>query len=155
MEYKKLGHNIIVRLDHDEEVCEQLRIVAEDENITLADISGIGSLSLVKAGVFTPLTKEYHENEMYGVFEMISLSGTITTMNGRPYVHAHIAAGDGAGHVFGGHLTRAVVSATAEIVIRCMNGTVERVHSEDEGLNIFDFKAKSTAQKGKAQPAKR
>jgi len=39
----------------------------------------------------------------------------------------------------GGHLNRAVVSATCEMVITCIPGTVDRAFSEEVGLNLFKF----------------
>ena len=60
-------------------------------------------------------------------------------MNGQFYAHLHMSAGNEKGQVFGGHLNRAVVSATCEMVIEVIDGQVERAFDEEIGLNLFRF----------------
>ncbi len=60
-------------------------------------------------------------------------------MNGEYYAHLHMSAGNNKGEVFGGHLNRALISATCEMVIRVIDGTVDRRFSEEVGLNLFEF----------------
>ena len=50
-----------------------------------------------------------------------------------------MSAGDSEGHVFGGHLNRAIVSATCEMIINIIDGEVDRYHDEEIGLNLFKF----------------
>lgn len=43
------------------------------------------------------------------------------------------------GNVVGGHLTRANVSATCEMIITIIDGKVDREKDEVTGLNLFKF----------------
>ena len=73
------------------------------------------------------------------MFEITSLIGNITRKDGKPYLHIHINFGDEEGVVRGGHLVRCNISATSEIIIREIEGDVERKLSSEIGLNLLDF----------------
>lgn len=139
MDYRRFGDTVIVRMDPAEEILQELRLVAEKENIRLASVEALGAVNDFSVGVFDCAGKEYHSNRFQGSFEIVSLTGTVTTQNGKVYLHLHMSAGDSAGRVFGGHLTSATVSATCEMVIRVLDGTVERELDEEIGLNLFKF----------------
>ena len=139
MEYRKFQNKIIVRMDKGEEILEKVREVAEKEKIKLADISALGAVSEFTVGVFDTEAKEYHANEFKGSFEIVSLTGTINTMNDEFYCHLHISAGNEKGQVFGGHLNRAIISATCEMVITLIDGRVDRRFEKEVGLNLFQF----------------
>ena len=139
MEYKRFGNNIVVRMDRGEDIVEQVKVLAEREQIRLASVQALGAVNDFTVGVFKTDRKQYDSNTFTGYFEIVSLTGTITTMDGQYYAHLHMSCGDEQGHVFGGHLNRAVVSATCEVVIRILEGTVERRFDGDIGLNVFDF----------------
>jgi predicted DNA-binding protein with PD1-like motif len=139
MEYRRFGNKIVVRMDRDEEILEQLARVAKEEGIRLAEISALGAVRDFTVGVFKTDEKKYYSNRFQGSFEIVSLTGTISTMDGAYYAHLHMSAGDENGQVFGGHLNRAEVSATCEMVITVIDGTVDRAFSEEIGLNLFQF----------------
>ena len=139
MDYRRFGEMIVVRMDKGEEILEQLKAVAEKENIRLAEISALGAVNDFTVGVFKTDEKKYYANSFQGSFEIVSLTGTVNTLDGACYVHLHMSAGNDKGEVFGGHLNRAVISATCEMVIRVIDGTVDRAFSEEIGLNLFRF----------------
>ena len=60
-------------------------------------------------------------------------------MNDEFYTHIHMSAGDEKGNVFGGHLNKAIVSATCEMFIHVIEGKVDRELSKDIELNLFKF----------------
>ena len=139
MEYRRFGNQIIARIDRGEEILEQLRVISEQEGVRLASVSALGAVNDFTVGVFRTDEKEYQANSFTGYFEIVSLTGTVTTMDGKFYAHLHMSAGNEKGEVFGGHLNRAIVSATCEMVITVIDGVVERRFSEEVGLNLFRF----------------
>ena len=92
-------------------------------------------------GVFDPVEKTYQASQFQGRYEIVSLTGTVSTMNGEYYCHLHMSAGDDQGRVAGGHLNRARISATGELVITILPGSVDRAFNEKVGLNLFRFDA--------------
>ena len=139
MEYRKFGQTYIVRMDPGEEILEQVKALSLQENIRLASVQALGAVNDFTVGVFKTDEKKYYANSFQGSYEIVSLTGTINTMDGEFYCHLHMSAGDDKGHVFGGHLNRAVVSATCEMVVTEIDGSVDRAFSPEVGLNLFKF----------------
>ena len=139
MEYKRFGSKILVRIDKDEEILEKVKELALNEKIRLAAVQALGATNSFTVGVYNVAEKKYYANTFSGSFEIVSLTGTINTMNGEFYTHLHMSAGNDKGEVFGGHLNRAVVSATCEMVVDVLDGTVDRAYDPVTGLNLFKF----------------
>ena len=139
MEYRKFNHTIVARIDKGEEILEKIKEIALKENIKLANINALGAVGEFTVGVFQTKEKKYYSNSFEGDFEIVSLTGTINTMNNEFYSHLHMSAGNDKGEVFGGHLNKAIVSATCEMIINIIDGTVDRYFDEEIGLNLFKF----------------
>ena len=109
------------------------------QDACLAAVQALGATNSFTVGVYNVAEKKYYANTFSGSFEIVSLTGTINTMNGAFYTHLHMSAGNDKGEVFGGHLNRAVVSATCEMVVDVLDGTVDRQYDPVTGLNLFKF----------------
>ena len=82
MEYRKFNNTIVARIDKGEEILDKIKEIALKENIKLANINALGATNDFTVGVFKVDEKKYYANEFKGNFEIVSLTGTINTMNG-------------------------------------------------------------------------
>ncbi len=139
MRAKQFGNSIVVRVDRGELLIEALDEVCRTFSVRCASVSGIGATDSFVCGVFNIQTKEYKELKFTGTYEILSLCGNITCMNGSPYIHIHITAGDEECKCIGGHLKQARISATCEIILSLIDSAVERFRDESTGLNILDI----------------
>ena len=139
MDYCRFDNVIVGRLVKGEEILQQIKEISLKEDIKLANINALGATNDITVGVFKTAEKKYYSNSFTGDMEIVSLTGTVNTMDGEFYSHLHMSCGDVNGNVFGGHLNRAVVSATCELVMYIIDGNVDRKFSEEIGLNLFEF----------------
>lgn len=139
MEYKRIDNTIIARLNKGEEILTQLKILADEENIKLAQINALGATDSFTVGAYSLLEKKYHKNTFTGTYEIVSLHGNITTMNDETYLHLHMSCADEKGNVVGGHLNECFISATCELFIDIVDGVVDRQLDEEIGINLFKF----------------
>ena len=139
MDYRRFEKTIVARFDRGEEITAQLRALCEKENVRLASVEALGATDEFTVGVYNVDEKQYHALTFTGAHEIVSLTGTVNTMNGEYYSHLHMRAPNESGAVVGGHLNAARVSATCEMVIHVIDGTVDRFKDGVTGLNLFKF----------------
>lgn len=139
MKYKRFGEDIAVRLEVGEEVVASLAEIAEREGVTFASVSGIGAADDIAVSVYDVKAKKYFDNEFREPMEITSLLGTVSEKDGAPYIHIHATAGRRDGTAVGGHLKRAVISATCELVLHTVYGRVPRFYDERTGLNLMEL----------------
>ena len=140
MKYKRFGEDIVARLEVGEEVVSSVAEIAEREGVTFASIQGIGAADEFVVSVYDVKEKRYYDNEFKEPLEMTGLSGTVTERDGAPYIHIHATAGRRDGSVVGGHLRRAVVSATCELVLHTVYGTVPRFSDAETSAEILTIR---------------
>jgi len=83
MNFKRCGEKYVIRIDKEEKIVETITKICIENEIHLGIISGIGAISKAKIGMFKPEEKKYVSTELMGDYEITSLNGNISTMNGK------------------------------------------------------------------------
>ena len=139
MEFRKFDNNYVIRIDKGEEIITSLTKLCKEEDIRVGTIIGIGAVDRLTVGLFNPTTKVYQKEEFKDNYEIVNLTGNISRMDDEVYIHAHISVTDATYKAIGGHLNEAYVSATCEITITKIDGTVNRRFDEEIVLNLYEF----------------
>ncbi len=143
MDYRKFDDKIYVRLDKDDEITASLIAVCAKEQITVAQVQGIGGCETATVGVFDMAKRAYNETTVNGMLELISLDGNVTEYEDKPYLHAHAVFAyeeNGEKRTLSGHLLSAVIGLTGEIVLTPASGNISRKYIDELGIRIWDFK---------------
>ena len=139
MDYRKFGNTYMLRIDVGEEILESLKAVCAREGIRLAQVSAIGAADRAAVGVYDLAEKQYHREDLEGFMEIANLSGSVTEMNGEPYIHLHATLADQRNILHGGHVISMRVGATCEMFVQALEGSVTRVKDEGLGINLWTF----------------
>lgn len=141
MKYRQTGNQWVVRLDRGERLVETLHRFLAEHHITGGYVWGIGSITDVELGYYDVNAKEYLRRQFTDVYELLSLQGNITVVEGKPFLHAHVLLSGGDYGAFGGHLFEARVRATVEAYLQPWELEIGRALNEDVGLKLWQFKA--------------
>ena len=140
MEYRLFGDTYVVRFNRGEEILTALAAFCKAENIRLGSIEALGAADHVVIGLYDVAERQYHKHSFDGPMEITSLTGNISTKDGELYLHLHINLCREDMSVIGGHLNECRISATCEMFVRRLEGTVERgLDAEETGLNLYKF----------------
>ena len=85
MEYRRFGNTIIARIDQGEDVLEKMKRIAMLEDVKLASVSALGTFSSMTVGIYDLEKRQFMGNDFEGMFEIVSFTGTINTMDGKYY----------------------------------------------------------------------
>jgi len=129
----------LVRIERGEEIVESITKFLNEQNIRAGSISGIGAASKVTLRYYSMVDKQYHGKTFEGEFEIASMNGNVSVMNGKIWPHIHIVLGDIEYQCFGGHLESGIVGVTCEVVIDPLNAELVRFADDDTGLNLWDL----------------
>jgi predicted DNA-binding protein with PD1-like motif len=133
MQGKETGDGfVILKLDDGEDLMECLKKAILDFKISSAFITiGIGMLKDAEIGYFNG--KTYEKKHLDIPHEMISLQGSISTLN-ETIIHLHVGLANENHQIVGGHLFSAKACVLNEIFIKKVDVTLGRKLNSETGL---------------------
>ncbi|MDK3257257.1 PPC domain-containing DNA-binding protein [Blastococcus capsensis] len=122
-----------------EEVVSGLTDWATENQIPGSSFTGVGAFTEATLGYYDLDRQEYDEIPVDGQVEVLVLAGDITLDGqGGWKVHGHVVCGRRDGSTVGGHLLRAVVRPTLELVVTASDRHLQRRQDAASGLALID-----------------
>jgi uncharacterized protein len=143
MQHKRLHEKdglrtYVVVLQTGEEVMASLRQFVTRERIFAAQVTAIGALSDVVLQYFDWDKKEYQGIPIREQVEVASMMGDVAQApSGEPALHVHMVAGKRDGTAVAGHLARAHVRPTLEVIINESPAHLRKKKDPDSGLPLI------------------
>ena len=101
-----------------DELAEGLLQFAKEHKLSAASFKAVGALSSVRLGWFSWESKKYEPSvTLDEQVELLSLIGDVAQRDDEPVVHAHAVIGRKDGTAHGGHLLKAHIRPTCEVVL--------------------------------------
>ncbi len=135
MQVRRADYGFALKLDPGEEIIACLKAFALQHGVGAGFISGLGAVGEAELGFFDRWGKKYQNRVFQGEFEIGSLTGNFSELDGEPFPHCHIliSGPDFVGYT--GHLFRGVVTVTCELQVVTTPGRFLRVRRPDLGFN--------------------
>ena len=121
-----------------DEPISQLERFAKEQRLTSASFSAIGAFSSAVLGYFDRERKGYEEIEVEEQVEVLTLLRDVAVHEGEPKIHTHVVLRKRDGSAVGGHLLRAQVWPTLELVLRESRAKLRKRHDPETGLALID-----------------
>jgi predicted DNA-binding protein with PD1-like motif len=122
-----------------DEVFSTIETFAKEAGLHSASFTAIGALSGAELAFFDWETKSYLPIEVDEQVEVASLTGDIAIgPDGAPAVHIHAVLGKRDGTAVAGHLVKALVRPTLEVILTQSPRHLRKRHDPESGLALID-----------------
>jgi predicted DNA-binding protein with PD1-like motif len=125
--------------DAGDEVADGLKRFAEAEKLQAAHFTGIGAFANLTVAWFDIPKQAYQPIEIDEQVEVLSLIGDVAESKGKPSVHAHLCVAKRDGTAHGGHLQRALVRPTLEVIVIESPAHLRKSFRPEFGLALIDL----------------
>jgi len=121
-----------------DEVMAGLTEFAQQYHVGAARITGIGGIEEATVGFFDRPGKRHRPMQIDQPAEVLSLLGDIALFHGQPVVHLHMVVGFPDGSAHGGHLLRAQVWPTMEVIVTAYPNAMNKRLDAETGVAVID-----------------
>lgn len=135
--YKQTGNNYVVSVKNHEEIVNALETFCKEQGIMSGTILGIGAIDELTLRFFNPLTKKYVDKTFHEQMEIANLTGNISRMDGKVYLHLHVTVGRSDYSALAGHLLAATLNGAGEFVVEASGTAIDRAYDPETGLNCY------------------
>jgi predicted DNA-binding protein with PD1-like motif len=139
MKWKKIEDCYLIKPGIGEDVVEAILALVKELGLGSGSACGIGGVEDVVLGYYDLEARTYKKRELSGRYELVSLVGNVSIVEGEPFVHAHAVVSGPDMAALGGHLFGAKVAVTAEIYLWGSATPLTRSLDERVGLNTLDL----------------
>lgn len=122
-----------------DEVTAGLAEFAQQHRLSASHFTAIGGFKDVTLGYFDWDKKDYKPIPVTEQVEVLSLIGDIALDKGVPKVHAHVIVGKSDGAAHGGHLLKAHVRPTLEVIVVESAGELRKSYDPLSKLDLIDL----------------
>lgn len=121
-----------------EEVMRGLVEFAERRAVGSASFTAVGAFQSAELSFFDPEAKAHVPIPVLEQTEVLALTGNIALKDGQPVAHTHAVLGRRDGSTVGGHVQRATVGPTLEVMVTVYARPLLRRLDPDRGLPVLD-----------------
>lgn len=126
----------------DDDLLDQLKRFAAQERLAGAQFTAIGAFRSVTLGYFDWEKKEYIQRDLVEQVEVASLTGDVALgPDGKPAIHVHCVLGRRDYSAVAGHLLKATIRPTLELVLTEAPVHLRKRHDRQSGLALIDLGA--------------
>ena len=139
MKHKKKNNAYYLLLESGEKVIATLSYFLKREKIVNGYFTGIGAVSFAELMFFDTKQKKYLSKLFRGDKEVLNITGNVSLLENKPFIHAHITIADKNYKTIGGHLKEATVGASLEISLVKSDVNLHRNYQQNSGLSLWNF----------------
>lgn len=141
MKYKLINNDkqktFAIILESGEEVMEKIMAFAKEQKLSASQFTAIGAFSETTIGFFDFSVKDYKKIPIKEQMEVLALNGDITLYENEYKIHAHVVLGKKDGTAHGGHLMKAIVHPTLEIILNESPAHLQRQMDKESGIPLI------------------